>query len=228
MKDKKVNLLKVILIVILIVLGVYVGNILRKMVIVSELQAKLDKYQTETNVYKRVSSDYSELDSYERYYKDGVNKEVITNKKRGAVITQYTYLDCRRTFWTRSTGNIYRQYNESMENINYPVFIDYITNGTVIELFLLAKNKMTTETLNGKECYVIHGNDMSGMMIEANAIDTKVYIEKDTGILVKITSIIEDNGTRKEKSIKYEYSIGTVTDEDMKEPDLKNYKFIED
>ena len=226
MKIKKV--LEGILIVVLIIVAIYVGNTLRKMVIISELQAKLDKYQTETNVYKKIVSDYSDLDSYERYYKDGVNKEVITNKQRGAVITEYTYVDCRRIFWDVGTGNVYRQYNESMENINYPIFADYITNGTVLELFLIGKNKMTTETLNGKECYVIHGKSIPNMLIEPNAINAKVYIEKDTGIIVKMTSIVDDNGIQREKNITYDYSIGTVTDEDMKEPDTKNYKLIKD
>ena len=64
------------------------------------------------------------------------------------------------------------------------------------------------------------------MMIEAAAIKTKAYIEKDTGILVQIKSIVEENGNKEEKTIKYEYSIGTVTDEDMKEP--TDYKLLKD
>lgn len=225
--EKKMKWWKVILIIVLVMFAIYSYSVLRKMVIISELQAKLDKYQTESNVYKKVSSDDSSLKSYERYYKDGVNKEVMSHKESGAVITQYTYLDKRKTFWNTPTGNIYSVYNETTENRDYPVFIDYLTNGTVLELFLIGKNKITTEDLNGKKCYVITGKDIPNIMIDSNATKTMVYIEKDTGIILQVTSVIEEDGSKKEKSIKYDYNIGTVTDEDMKEPDTKDYKLVQ-
>ena len=197
------------------------------MVIISELQAKLYKYQMETKKKKKTSSNYnnSGLSSYERYYKDGVNKEVMTRDERFK-ITQFTYENKRKTFFTAPEGNVYREYNESNDNVYYPVFIDYLSTRSVPELFSIAIHKLTTEQLNGKECYVINGNNIPNMMIEAAAIKTKAYIEKDTGILVQIKSIVEENGNKEEKTIKYEYSIGTVTDEDMKEP--TDYKLLKD
>lgn len=226
MEKKKV--LKGILVIVLIIVAIYVGNVLRKMVIISELQSKLDKYQMETNIYKRTYSDYSSgLTSYERYYKDGVNKEVMT-RDENYKITQFTYADKRKTFFDAPAGNVYREYNESNNNVYYPVFIDYLTTRSVPELFLFAKHKFTTEELDGKECYVINGNNIPNMMIEAEAIETKAYIEKDTGILVQIKSVVEENGNKEERTIKYEYSIGTVTDEDMKEPNMKDYKVVQD
>ena len=98
--DKK-RVFRGILVAVLIVIAIYIGNVLRKMVIISELQAKLDKYQMETNVFKKTSSNYnnSGLSSYERYYKDGVNKEVMTRDERFK-ITQFTYENKRKTFFT--------------------------------------------------------------------------------------------------------------------------------
>lgn len=55
----------------------------------------------------------------------------------------------------------------------------------------------------------------------------KAYVEKDSGLPIKLIEIINNNGENIEKVITYKYEFNIVTDEDIKEPNSQEYKMQE-
>ena len=52
----------------------------------------------------------------------------------------------------------------------------------------------------------------------------KMYINKETGLVEKIVEKVKNNNEISEISYSYEYSFNTVTDNDLVEPDISEYK----
>ena len=53
------------------------------------------------------------------------------------------------------------------------------------------------------------------------------YVEKDTGLPIKLVEKIEENGAIKEHITEYKVEFDCVTDEDLVEPDISEYKIQE-
>ena len=86
------------------------------------------------------------------------------------------------------------------------------------------KSKIETIELDGKECYMISN------IFENEESKLRWYVDKDTGLLLKLVQrgLVQEQyqSTYQATVIEYEYSFGTVTDEDMKEPDETEYTLI--
>ena len=76
-----------------------------------------------------------------------------------------------------------------------------------------------TENVDGKECYALKYRYIGG----SDAPDETFYVEKESGLVLKMVYVYENNGITKENILKYEYGFGTVTAEDMKEPNASEY-----
>ena len=110
--EKKKKIWKQILIlIILLILLVLVIIISRKATIISSLESKLQEYQQQNNIYSKttfdsqVDIDMSKVKNFEIYYKDGVEKDVITSADNNTKIIQYVYKDKVRIY-SEKNGNI--------------------------------------------------------------------------------------------------------------------------
>jgi len=88
------------------------------------------------------------------------------------------------------------------------------------------------EIFNGYNCIVVdieykyYAEGWLGKDLEKyndKNIKTSVWIDKETGVIMKISSEIEDIKTKEE----YYYEFNCVTDEDVNIPDLAGYEIIE-
>lgn len=76
---------------------------------------------------------------------------------------------------------------------------------------------------NGKECYKIQEFYSSNFLYLEGG--STMYIEKGTGLPVRIESgVISTNNGTTNTLIDYQYKFNCVTDEDLKEPDVNEYK----
>ena len=78
----------------------------------------------------------------------------------------------------------------------------------------------------GKECYEISTMYNPNYIYDENSKDLKIYIEKDSGLPVKVVETIEENGEKIQNTIAYEYAFDCVTDEDIAEPEDRSYNLI--
>ena len=219
--NHKLRILKTTLLsIILILVVLFMAFPGRNMIIIASLQDKFKEYEQQSdNVYIKVLEyDDSNLQlTYENYYKDNMIKYVMTNLDADIKVTQYFYPNEIKEFIEEPEGK--RLIIEPRENdIELPPLINYFYNDSFIATFEMSMYyKITTSDVNGKECYVFSRTYAKTKM--------DIYIEKDTGLVLQSAQIGSTEGDI--ALTQYEYSFGTVTDEDMQEPDATEYRLIE-
>lgn len=220
------KLWKKILMVIAIILIIFVMLTLRKFMIFTDLNNKNKEQQSNTNVYTKV---ITEQITTEAYRKGNIVK--IVNERNGIVMTQLTKPEYRIVYTddgVNKTRNVYDSYYDRElwdENQNIILnFADYFTLSEKIWNSICSKIK--TETVDGQEYYVLSGHN-TRFMYDVNSIDLKVYINKNTGLPLKIVETIDENGNIRDKITMYEYQFDIVTDEDVAEFDSSEYEMQE-
>lgn len=211
MKVKKI--LKIVGLVILILLVVFGIDLMRKTIIISKIEKNVQYYDSTTNYYEKRKSN------------EGIELEIM-RKDNIVMVKQYKE---NRTMIV---------YKDISNNIGYAMFTEIDENGKEVKtaikynnadnimlpdsserligrddfwtcMRLAIRRSVTTEKANGEECYKIMDN-----MLEA------YYFSKDTLLIKKITA-----GNIETDFI--EYTLNTVTDEDIKLPDLSEYEIRE-
>ena len=221
--NHKLRILKITLLsIILILVVLFVAFPGRKMVIIKSLEDKFQVYEQQSdNVYiKALMYNDSNLQfTYENYYKDGdLKKYVMTNLEADIKVTQYVYPNEIKEFIEEPEGK--RLNIEPRKNAALPALMNYFYNDSLIGTFFMSMDyKITTGDVNGKECYVFSRKYVK----PETKID--IYIEKDTGLVLQSAQIEPTKGDI--DLTQYEYSFGTVTDEDIQEPDVTEYTLIE-
>lgn len=229
MKKKKMKLWKKVLIVILTTFLIFLAFTIRKMIIISNLSTKIANYQKMDNIYSKSSNDYSSISTFEKYYKDGIEKDIITLPEKGSKAIQFIYPNERKVFIETPDAKNVSTSEEDNLNSYSPILVSFIDEITFSELLLTSlTSTICTDTLNGKECYVISNNCNPNFLYEQNAVSMKMYIEKDTGLTIRMIQVVKENNEKSLKTVNYEYSFGNVTDEDMREPDILEYTVQED
>ena len=221
--NHKLRILKTILLsIILIFIVLFVAFPGRNTVIIESLEDKFEVYEQQANnVYiKALEYDDSNLQlTYENYYKDNMTKYVLTNLEADIKVTQYVYPNEIKEFIEEPEGK--RLNIEPRKNAELPALMNYFYNDSLIGTFFMSMDyKITTSDVNGRECYVFSRTYAK----PETKID--IYIEKDTGLVLQSAQI---GPTEEDIALtQYEYSFGTVTDEDMQEPDATEYRLTED
>ena len=234
MEKKKMKLWKKILIAILVIIVVLVIAmipVINKVTIISSLSDKFAENVKMENIYQKVTlMGQDEETFFERYYKDGVEKTVGTNELWTKSI-EFRDKDVHKNYIDYKDGSkaliISKNYpsadGEVVYNKNLLSYIAYYTKDTMLigKITAAIKTKIDTEIVDGKNCYVLKLED-------EHLEDNIFYIEKDTGLTLKMVHKFEADGMQKENIQKYEYSFGTVTDEDMKEPENASEYVVKD
>ena len=142
----------------------------------------------------------------------------MTNLEADIKVTQYVYPNEIKEFIEEPEGK--RLNIEPRKNAELPALMNYFYNDSLIGTFFMSMDyKITTGDVNGKECYVFSRKYVK----PETKID--IYIEKDTGLVLQSAQIEPTKGDI--DLTQYEYSFGTVTDEDIQEPDVTEYTLIE-
>ena len=195
MKMKKI--LKMIGLVILIVLVVVMADLVSKTIIVSKIEKNVQQYDSTSNYYeKRKSNEGVELEIMRK-------ENIFMAKQYKENRTTIIYKDISdNTGWlittdideNRETVKVATKYNPA-DNIIIPN-----DSGSLIGI--------TTEKVNGEECYKITNGS------------SQTYFSKDTLLRKKVIM-----GNQETEIV--EYTLDTVTDEDIKLPDLSEYEIRE-
>lgn len=210
-----------ILIVLLLIALIIVG---RKAIIITSLSRKatstintLDNYYVKMNFYQ--GDDSSTLEVYK---KDETSLSILTS-----LSTNFKHIE----FSNGQTTNMYIESDkDNVANLDIEGtligFIDirtiYDNNFKSIFLNSLVTHIESTKC-NGYECYYI--KNFNSPSILGSEGFTGIYIDKQTGLPIRILggTITSINGST-DQIIDYSYEFNSVTDEDIKEPDLSQYK----
>ena len=225
--EKKKKIWKQILIlIILLILLVLVIIISRKATIISSLESKLQEYQQQNNIYSKttfesqVDVDSLKAKSFEIYYKDGVEKDVITSADNNTKIIQYVYKDKSRIY-SEKNGNVKFENENDSGWTNHLILSSATSSDNLFDLFYNSiVTSIKTENLDGTDCYVLTSRHNSSWIYNENCKEIQVYVEKETGLIKQVKNILEVDGQEKEDIRTSEYSFGTVTDADITEPEI--------
>ena len=210
MKNK---VIKIILTVFLILLVLFIIHTGRNLVILKKIVRLQSQYSQTDNHYEKIKNDLQNVVT-EYYYKDGRSK-LIMNRISDSQMMITTYDGKYRNTYINNNGDkkaILKEENDIMTNI---MIIKLDSANDFKFLFTLATSSFIhSENIDGKECYVINGIDFG----------CKTYFDKETGLMVQR---IDNTSNNKVTTINFEYKFNVVTNEDLTEPDISEYKIQE-
>ena len=222
----KKKLFKIIGFIILALIIIFLVHVIQNFIIISKIQNNVSKYQNTKNVH--YTTNINKLDSeefVEVYIKDNESKSILEHKdktgKQNKMIQVIT-VDERRNYFETNDSKTVKIYKEDNNAVGFePYFYNYMTFGDKIKdsitLFI------NSEKIDGKDYYVLNGLT-SSLLYEQNAIDGKMYINKETGIREKMIEKVIINDEIKEITCSYEYIFDVVTENDLIPPDLSEYE----
>lgn len=221
-KEKMKKILKIILIVVFIIFMLFVINTIRKLIIIKELQRNVSQYIYSTNYHiKSVSNEDNGIvmiyNSYQKNDKKLFVMERVEKGKTNAKISTYDNGKEKHTFWEAEDTKKASLDSHVIMMMN---LYDYFGGQSNMQLICSCiGSKVESAEYKGKQCYRI-GNFRSGNWLDAAYGTSEVYIEKDTGLVLKINF-----GTI---GSEIEYEFGTIQDEIFVEPDINQYELTED
>lgn len=224
MEKKKMKLGKKILIGLFIVLAILAIFIGRKMVIIANLQKKAKQYANCTNYYMRLRlyegdkiilyEGYNIKEKYLRTMRSVTEQEEAISK----MIVGYDGKN-KTTYIESKEGKIaiLNSYHTLMAGLESYAYTDNWG-----QLFIKALTaSVKTRECNGKRCYFI---------TSIFNIDGGTYVDKETGLVVRECSGKLTNSDTKETVntiLDYQYEFNTVTQSDLQQPDITQYKIVE-
>ena len=206
----KKKVLKIFIFLIIIIALVFLFITIYKYSVISKLCTLDMKNQELTNFYF-----LEERDSYttEVWRKDNLLKAVVKHKDGNFKATMYGDLNTSIQYTIYNNSNEYTKHDTIYlsKNLKSIGFYDTETKNYDESFFNRLKNavnsNISTIKYNDKECYQIFWG-----------LDEEI-IEKETGFVLETEF--------RDSHIKYTYSLNTVTDEDVKMPNLEEYTYLE-
>lgn len=220
MEKKKMKLWKKILIVVVAVFAIFVIHTVRNMIILRGLETRVAKYVDSKNYYEKIINDTIQTTTVTEYYcKDdkAILNLATTIKETGEVRKLTNYFDGEKTnTYIDANGEKIALLNSN--GLPSKIMIVSIMNFEPDLWYLIqmsAASFIKIEEYNGKECYSINGFFIKGM-----------YIEKETGLLIKSNQgmMKDENGNESDIVVEYYYEFDVVKDEDLVEPDVTEYE----
>lgn len=203
---------KILLIILLILFVIFIINLGRKTYIMAKYNSVCEENSKITNFYKKsIENDEvlikttrkDDVGIYKRMSDDGVRMIYYGEENDWIIIDTVDSEGIEKKQAVKIPKNEY-----SLIMPSFGLSSIYTENffQTVIMAFA---SKITTEQVNGIECYKIYLDE-----------DVQVFINKDDYLRVK-----EINASTSTTII--EYTTNEVTDEDVKMPDLEGFEIIE-
>lgn len=220
------NKLKILKMILLVILIAFVGVISYKIIVIKSMQGKMENYKDITNFHiTKTSYGFQQVVVQEIFHKDGnylvhnknINEE---NQKREIYSTKngnhyFTTGDDKIAILNSEPVNAPEEVFNHLESENFGEFITGIFSSHI-----------SSVKCNDKDCYKIDNFITSKLAFPEQGFC--VYIDKETGLVVRV-----EEGTRSNETggfytqvSDYKYEFNTVTDEDLKEPDISQYKIL--
>lgn len=209
--NRKLRVLKSIILIIIIVLPLLFCYSARKMTILSNLVAKQADYKCSNNFHQRVIKNTDEVNMIADYYKKG-NKDVyyqtITINKTGETAKKVMFVSESevKMYYEKGKEDILNEYDLSFGIMPVSMYFDY---KSLWQTFITMQKVSIKETiLNGKNCYKIKYN----LTPNPDNLEWEVYKDKETGLTIKLDDF------------EFEYEFDNVSDSVFAEPDLEKYE----
>lgn len=205
--NKKKILVKILL-VVLILIFVFLGFTVRKMLIIKDLNQKVAKYINNDNYYEKI---INSLGTITEYYCKGDNAVLFLNhtvEKRK--LANYIKGERTNTYIETEEDKIAMLNSNSFPNKIMIIGLNYGNN--IWQLFQIsAVTSIKSINYRDKECYIL------GLGYSQT---TEVFIEKETGLILKR---IDKKGTSTNLFVEYYYEFDNVEDSIFVEPDISEY-----
>ena len=216
MKGKKV--LKIVLIIIAIILVILLIYTIRNFTIISSLQNKIGEYINSSNFSIKSTNTQEDNILTMNYYKKDNREAVFLEKDNNGEETKVSmYNNGQRIDTFTQTKDVKTVKLNSLNDMSVQI-ADVLKTDSRFQTFMYSMMaKVKKVNLNGKECYRIE-NYFSPYMLNGTE-KNEIYIEKDTGLLVKQ---VVDNTT-----IEREYEFNNVDNSIFVEPDVSEYTLEE-
>lgn len=223
MEKEKIKIWKIIVAILVIILLVFVINTIRKVMIFNDLQEKISKYEKSENMYSKIDSEKSIT---ERFIKNDIDKLIIKYKDKPMTVIQLKNgNECKNYTFFEETKKVTVTDVNNMDALRVTKINNTInTNSFIDKLIKCITSKVSTETIDGKEYYVIDGKLSGSQLMLQNVISTKAYIDRETGLTMKIIEITKENNNKKEYITNYEYNFDSITDDEISEPNTIGYE----
>ena len=216
--NKKIKYFIIVLILILLIFLILIG---RKLIIIENLKGSINKYITSNNYYVK-SSNYNSS--------NGSIINIETYNKNDIQLVKYTHLNEDNpseiiVYHNGDTTNSYIDVGgEKTAKLNFGELKTSISNiypkNIYQDIIMAMFSSITSEECNGKQCYKISNMTKDITSILPNEI---LYIEKDTGLEIKRINYNDLDEPENYISTSFEYQFNTVTDENVKEPNINEY-----
>lgn len=235
----KKKFFKWIFIILLVILLIFLALTFRKVLILSQLDNSVSYYEnTKNNIYIKTilnSSTYSSI--VEKYIKNNIDKSIIEkidSNGNKTQIEQYMYPTERKVYQEVDgikTLSVYQEvaskkgaHLENDVSNSYTVIPNYAYSINFSERFLSAIfTSIKKVNVDGEDCYELSGKYSPLFLTEDNCVKTTVYLEKETGLPIKLIEKINENEKIYDRITTYEIKFDYVTDENLIEPDETQY-----
>ena len=212
MRTKKI--LKIIGIILIILLVLTLIHTIRNYIIIRNLQNKISKYSNSTNYFVKSESTKNDGTKIIMKYYQKDNKQAVflekTSNENEIKISRYNNGERVDTFTETKDSKVAQLDTSTLISVN--IYNQLETDNKWQTFIGSIISNIRSEKCNDKECYVITGfTSTTSLTFEG----TKIYIDKDTGLLVKV---IED-----ETISNREYEFNNVEDTIFVEPDISQY-----
>lgn len=218
------NKIKILKTIILAIVLIYVGIIGYKFIVIKSMQDKIKEYSDITNFHiTKKSYCYDTVITQETFHKDDNyivrirsisenrdNREIISTKNGNNYIT---------------SGDTKVAALNSMSLVARDKVYNNLETESVWEFIygLVFNSRVSSVKCNDKDCYKIDNFKVSGMLYPEYGMC--LYIDKETGLIVRVEEGVPDNNGKAYTQVSdYKYEFNTVIDEDLKEPDISEYK----
>lgn len=230
MKDKKVKIWHILVLIVAVILIIFMGILGRKIFIINKIKNKAESYRYCDNFYMKhlwYQGDYMTI--YDTYHK-GKNTLARSESINGddvSIMTTVISNGSMKNYFERNDEKIAALKPDGGLAISVIADDFYFEKKT--DIIKVAMNaKISSEKVNGKDCYKIIGLVAPGSLNSGYGTNVKYY-DKETGLLVRHLAGYEiyDGINNFSPVNDYYYEFGTVTDEDIVEPDISGYTIVD-
>jgi len=218
------NRMKTLKTILLVILLIFILVVSRNMFIIASINNKVSNYINETNYYIKslnysgdsmvIIEDYIKDEKYVnkvQFLSEGHSKSLYTEYYNGKTINSYNEIGAKKIAILNKKDNI------DLQPIPNGIKIDYPLQFIIMSLF----SSITSVECNGKDCYQI-----VQPWFNSNS-ETIYYIEKETGLTVRIIGAGKDRSDNSDKYdmvTDYQFRFNVVTEEDFIEPNISEYE----
>ncbi|MCI9039132.1 MAG: hypothetical protein HFJ29_04605 [Clostridia bacterium] len=226
MEKKKAvkKVLKVIGIIVLIIIALFMINTIRKLAIIKNIQKNANQYTSSKNYHiKSVGSGMNEdsttiINSYCKGDNTLTTLEMTRDGEKIHKLSVYDNGIKKDVFTETSKQKVAEMDVEESMNLIMPIY-NYFEGASNMQLIWMAiVSRVEDIEYNGKQCYRVANSPSSSVLKTDNNNIDEVYIEKDTGLVIRT----HFGNTISER----EYEFNNVQDDIFTEPDIREYETL--